>query len=909
MKADELRSRFLEFFRKKDHQLFPSDSLVPEGDASVLFTGAGMNQFKDAFLGKGPPGLTRAASSQKCLRMPDLDNVGRTRSHHTFFEMLGNFSFGDYFKQEAIRWAIEFLEQELGLPRERLAMTVYLDDDEAAGIWEREIGIPKDRIWRYGEADNFWPAEAPSKGPNGPCGPCSEIYFDFGPNASLEQVVQSDPAGDSDRFVEIWNLVFTQFDRKGEHQLEPLPRRNIDTGAGLERMLRVLQEKPNNFETDLFAPILARIEETAGQRYGRDPGADVRIKRIADHVRAATFCIADGVRPGNEGRGYVVRKIIRRAGVDLLELGRDRPGLAEIVPGVVLALGRAYPEIEERQGLIEDTIAAEEERFSEVYRIGSERLSALLEKSTSKTLSGKDAFFLWDTVGFPFDITRRSCEDQGFQVDEAEFLAEMEAQRNRARAGSQMSGDIFGTGPAGKLKGRVAPTVFTGYRQLTGEARVEALLSSEGELLDSMESMNSGNSGDAKGSAGERAQSVVVVLDRTPCYGESGGQVGDSGRLSFGSAGSARVVETRKVEGYHLHQVELEAGVLALGDTVTVSVDAERRLDIMRNHTATHLLHWALRKVLGESTTQAGSLVHPEYLRFDYTAKGGLTAEQIEEVEALVNQQVLSCLPVQTGEMSYEEAREGGAMALFGEKYGDSVRVVSVLDEHRGGEFDSVELCGGTHCASTGQIGLFRIQSENAIAAGVRRIFAVTGRQALRSVQENFRLSRGLSELLKTREEELADRVKGLIKERSRLEKEIARNRREAAGKAAGDLLQGGLDLGGVRLFRQTLEGVAQQELRSLADRIVKEHSDGLALLCGVEGGKIAVVVACGPEAIVKGLDAGRICRELGQALGGGGGGRPNMAQGQGSDLKALPAALKQIEEDLKARLKAASGD
>ncbi|MFH0947051.1 MAG: alanine--tRNA ligase [Planctomycetota bacterium] len=886
MRADELRQRYLEFFRGKDHKVFPSDSLVPEGDASVLFTGAGMNQFKDAFLGKAPPDLIRATSSQKCLRMPDLDNVGRTRSHHTFFEMLGNFSFGDYFKVEAIRWAMEFLEKELALPRERLAMTVYLDDDEAARIWEEEIGMPKERIWRYGAEDNFWPAEAPSKGPNGPCGPCSEIYFDFGPSASLKQGVASDPAGDSDRYVEIWNLVFTQFDRTGVNQLQPLPRRNIDTGAGFERILRVLQEKPNNFEIDLFEPIMARIVDTSGVSYGAADASDVKIKRIADHVRAATFCIADGVRPGNEGRGYVVRKIVRRAAVDLLELGRDRPGLSEVVPGVVEAMGSAYPEIREHQGLIQETIAVEEERFGEVYRIGYERLAAMLKKCKGRTLSGRDAFFLWDTAGFPFDITRRSCEDRGYQVDEAGYEQEMAAQRERARAGSQIASDIFGTGPAGMLKGRVDPTRFTGYERLQDEARVVALLSEAGKLV---EAASSGR--------------VVVVLDRTPCYGESGGQVGDTGRLLFEDGGSAAIVDTKKSEGYQLHQVELEQGSLAVGQSVRVEVDPYRRLDTIRNHTATHLLHWALRKVLGESVTQAGSLVHPDYLRFDYTSRGGLSNEQAEQIEDLVNQQVLSCLPVETCEKPYEAARQEGAMALFGEKYGDSVRVVSVLDEEKGLGFNSVELCGGTHCENTGQIGLFRIQGESAIAAGVRRITALTGCQALSSVRDNFRLSRRLSTLLKTRDEELPARVEGLLKERSKLEKEIARTKRETASKAAGGLLAGGTDLGGVTLFSQTLEGVGQQELRSLADQIIRDHAEGVAILAGVEGERVALVVACGKEAVGKGVKAGEIARQLGQALGGGGGGRPDMAQGQGGDPSALADALAAADRDLRTRL------
>ncbi len=883
MKSAELRRRYLDFFQKKNHRLFRSDSLVPEGDASILFTGAGMNQFKDAFLGKGPPDLKRATSCQKCIRMPDLDNVGRTPSHHTFFEMLGNFSFGDYFKRDAIHWAIEFLEKDLGLPRERLAVTVFLDDDEAAAIWEKEVGFPKDRIFRYGEKDNFWPAEAPSKGPNGPCGPCSEIYFDWGTARSTVKSGPSEPGTDGGRFLEIWNLVFTQFDRREGGVLQPLPQKNIDTGAGLERITRVLQEKPTNFETDLFLPIIERVGAITGRRYGADRETDVRMKRIADHVRAASFCIADGVRPSNEGRGYVVRKVVRRAGMDLKELGATQPGLAELVPVIANIMGDAYPELRERTELIQDTIRGDEERFGEVYRAGSERLAQFLAEPDvvkSKRLSGEKAFFLWDTVGFPFDITKRYCEDKGVEVDEAAFDAAMEAQRTRAREGSQIAGEIFDTGPAARLKGKVAPTTFTGYDALKGDARVVALL-------------------DASGASVQSASGVAtVVLDRSPFYGESGGQVGDTGEiLASGGAALAKVTNTAKAEGYHLHAVEIAPGkTIQVGDSVVAAVDTLRRADVMRNHTATHLLHWALRRVVGADTTQAGSLVHPDYLRFDYTAKRAPTEDDLRAIEDLVNGQTLRDIAVTKVEKTFDEAKQSGAIALFGEKYGDRVRVVSVADRELAKDFESVELCGGTHCDRTGQIGLFKIASDGAIAAGVRRIVAVTGRGAIRFTRDKTRLAKELTDLLKTREEDLPARVQQLLDERSKAEKELAKAKRGAALSAQDEILARGVDLGGGTLFTHQADGLGPDELRSLADQLLAGRDTAVAVLCGLDGDKVTVVVACGKGAIQKGVKAGDLCKQLAKALGGGGGGRPELAQGQGANRSALPAALAAIE-------------
>ncbi len=889
MNADELRSRYLRFFEQRGHSVYASDSLVPEGDASLLFTGAGMNQFKDAFLGKGPKDLKRATSSQKCLRMPDLDNVGRTPSHHTFFEMLGNFSFGDYFKREAIQWAWEFLTRELGLPREKLAVTVFLTDDEAATIWEKEIGVPKDRIFRYGEEDNFWPAEAPSKGPNGPCGPCSEIYFDFGAALSSPKPgTKSEPATDGKRFVEIWNLVFTQFDRRDVNVLEPLPRKNIDTGMGLERICRVMQGVPTNFETDLFRPMLTAVEGLTGRKYGADAATDVRMKRISDHVRAASFCIGDGVRPGNEGRGYVVRKVIRRAAMDLRELGLARPGLHEIVSVVARVMAKPYPTLSERLELIRDTVRLEEERFAEVYRTGTEKLKVYLDELDAvgtKSLSGEKAFFLWDTVGFPFDITKRYCEDKGYEVDEAGYERSMEQQRERARAGSQLSDEIFGTGPAAALKGRFEPTVFVGYDALETDARVVALLDGDHRL-----STHPAREGDE----------FTLVLDRTPLYGEGGGQVGDAGRF-HGTDFDVEILDTKKADGFHLHKARVVRGVVNDGVQGRVGVALARRSDVMRNHTGTHLLHWALRRVLGTETTQAGSLVHPDYLRFDYTASKAPTDEQLAQVEDLVNQQVLRDLAVAKTESSFDDAKAAGAMALFGEKYGDRVRVVKVVDAELGADFESTELCGGTHVARTGQVGVMKIVSDGAIAAGVRRIVAVTGLGTMKLLRDKARTVRAVAELLKAREDDVASRVEHVLAERSRLEKDLARTRRDAALGALDAIRQRAIDVNGSKLLVHTADGLGTEELRALADALIEPNA--VVVLAGVLTDQVALVAACGDSVVKRGVKAGDLVRDLGKALGGGGGGKPTLAQGQGKDTGALQATLSTLVDTLRTKL------
>jgi len=693
MKTDEIRRRFLEFFERRGHVIVPSDSLVPQNDPTLLFTGAGMNQFKEMFLGKGKLEFRRAASCQKCLRTADIEKVGKTSGHLTFFEMLGNFSFGDYFKREAIEWAWEFVTEELKLPPDKLAATVYKDDDESYQIWRDVIGIPADRIYRFGEEENFWPANAPSQGPNGVCGPCSEIHFDRGSSVGCGRA-ECNPGCDCDRYVEVWNLVFTQFDRRDGGVLEPLPQKNIDTGMGLERTAALMQGKILALENDVFMPLIEEAARAIGAEYRSDSESGARFRRIADHARAVTFCIADGVMPGNEGRGYVVRRLLRRAVADGWQLGCRNSFIHRLVPVVAQTMGAAYPEVAERAANIERVIQAEEERFLETIQNGwremQERIEAL-KKSGAKVMSGKEAFYLADTLGFPLEFTEMLLAQEGLEVDRKGFEEEMARQRERSRATSQISQAIFDLGPLGEIKGEVPPTEFLGYEQLECKGKVLALLKDE-------KPVQSADGGE-----------VAVILDRTPFYGEAGGQVGDTGAIKA-PTGELRVRDCKRADGYILHIAEIASGRISVGEEVTASVDAERRRAIMRNHTATHLLHYALREVLGKHVEQSGSLVEPERLRFDFTHFAQVKPEEIERITEIVNRRILEDAPVNATEMTLTEAKQRGAIALFGEKYGEIVRVVEI------GDF-SKELCGGTHCRRTGEIGLFRIISEQSVAS------------------------------------------------------------------------------------------------------------------------------------------------------------------------------------------------
>jgi alanyl-tRNA synthetase len=668
MTPDQIRESYLAFFEARGHTRYSSDSLVPENDPTLLFTGAGMNQFKAMFMGKGNLPFSRATTTQKCLRMPDLENVGRTSSHHTFFEMLGNFSFGDYFKQDAITWAWEWL-MEVGMPADRLSVTVFDDDDEAADIWADSTGIPRERVYRCGEDENFWPASAPSKGPNGICGPCSEIYFDFEPEAG--PIPPEGPSVDGKRFAEIWNLVFTQFERQDGGHLEPLPNRNIDTGAGFERMVRVLEglERgeflPSNFETALFAPLMESIHAHVGRETAFGTPEGTRTRRVADHVRAATFCIADGVRPSNLKQGYVVRKVLRRAMLDRHVLGADlrTPWLTTLSGTVVDTMGEAWPELRDARQVIASTIAAEEEKFAGAFLSGSQRLHAMVESTRSgggSTLSGADAFLLYDTFGLPLDLQRGLLDEQGFDVDEDGYRAAMAEQRRRSREGSRISDAIFDEGPLAAVSESLPPTEFVRDEMCCEDVNVLA-------VVDEADGGSDDDTADRR---------VVVVLDRTPFYAEGGGQVGDAGVIE-GEGFRVEIDDTVGLRGISLHR-----GVVVSGEPVQgparAEVDGALRGATARNHTATHLLHAALRSVLGDEVTQAGSLVAPERLRFDFRFPRAMTRAEIDAVESLVNDWILANQDVQASEMSRDEARDQGAMALFGEKYGDVVRVVRV---------------------------------------------------------------------------------------------------------------------------------------------------------------------------------------------------------------------------------------
>ena len=883
--AAEIRERFLSFFEKRGHKRLPSDSLVPANDPTLLFTGAGMNQFKDMFLGKGALPWKRVTTSQKCLRVPDLDNVGVTPRHHTFFEMLGNFSFGDYFKAECIAWEWEFFTQELGIPREQLVVTIYQDDDEAFAVWRDRIGLPAERIFRFGEKENFWPAEAPSKGPNGPCGPCSEIYFDARPGEPL-------PAGagltslPDDRFTEIGNCVFTQFDRQADGTLQPLPQKNIDVGLGLERITAVLAGARNNFETDLFRPLLDDLARRSGTPYGTDGARDSRMRRIADHVRAVTFCIADGARPSNEGRGYVVRKILRRAIRDGYELGIEQPFLFEMVDVVGAVMGDVYPEIRQHRAQCRSLIRSEEDGFATVYRQGIARLEDFLRRAESDGQgmaargglrelagSGNIAFQLHDTYGFPVDITRQVMAERGFLLDEVGFESAMEQQRTRARAAMATSDTVFAANAAMALRERGVPvTQFVGYETLQVDTPVLGLLrppAKDGGAHELLE----------QAGEGERLQVVVAT---TPFYAQSGGQVGDRGVLRT-AQGEARVTQTTALDGYALHHAEVVRGTLRIGDAATLAVDEAARRATESNHTATHLLHAALKSIVGAHVSQAGSEVAPDRLRFDYTHGERLTDAQIAAIEDHVNRVVRSATPVTAKVRALAEARSEGFIAMFGEKYGDEVRTLSVGDHSR-------ELCGGTHVANSGNIGLFRIVSDAAISAGTRRIEAVTGEAAVALARRERELLQELGRTLKVAPADLRARIVALTEEGKRLRKELEKATAADLDAVYGRFRSAIVERDGLRTSVLTVPGLNQKEAQDVVTRARKDLAPFAGVLFVPSAEEVVVVVGVSAELAPK-WPAGAVVKELCTILGGGGGGRPELAQGKGRDAARLSEA------------------
>ncbi len=869
MLAQELREKYLQFFESKGHKRLPSDSLVPN-DPSLLFTSAGMVQFKPYFLGLATPPHTRVTTVQKCLRTTDIESVG-DHSHLTFFEMLGNFSFGDYFKREAILWAWEFLTEWLHISPDRLRITIYLDDDEAYEVWNREVGVPDRKIFRFGEKSNYWPANAISEGPNGPCGPCSEIFYDTRPDLPPTP----DGVWDDVRWLEIWNLVFMQYERHDGGKLTPLPRKNIDTGMGLERTAAILAGKASVFDTDVFQPIIARIAELSGRAYGGgDAAEDVAFRLIADHIRATTMSIADGVLPSNEGRGYVIRRILRRAmlrGQNVL--GFDRPFLADVATAVIDTLGDVYPEVRERRDYVLRTIRSEEERFRQTIQVGLQRLAEMLESpevQQSKLLSGEQAFMLYDTYGFPLELTQEVAAEAGIEVDVQGFRRAMEEQRQRAREASGIATQLFAIAgdAATELQKTLPPTKFLGYRQHEAKAKVLAIIR-QGELA----------------TFASEGEEVELVLDQTPFYAEAGGQVGDTGWIQ-GENFQFEVKDTQKVGDLYLHIGVVVRGRVEADSTVTARIDSQRRWHIMRNHTATHLLHAALRQVLGSHVHQAGSLVAPDRLRFDFTHTSAMTDEQVAEVERLVNERILEDRPVAVHwDVPLAEARARGAMALFGEKYGDTVRMIEVPGV-------SLELCGGTHLERTSQIGLFKIVSEGSVAAGVRRIEAVTGWWAYQYMRQQQQILQEAAARLKCAVPDIPSAIERLQAQRQELEKQIQQLR---TGAAARSVQFEPTEMAGLQVVTGRADGVDAQTLASLADQAAQKASVDLVVLAAATDGKALFVAKAKPSAVAKGVHAGNLVRELAKISGGGGGGRPEFAQAGGHDAAKIPQALQQL--------------
>ena len=871
----EIRSTFLEFFRQRGHEVVPSSSLVPANDPTLLFTNAGMVQFKDLFLGREKRPYTRACSAQRCVRAGgkhnDLENVGYTARHHTFFEMLGNFSFGDYFKREAIHYAWELLTEVYGLPAERLWVTVYQEDDEAAEIWLKEIGVDPARFTRIGdkpggkryESDNFW-----SMGDTGPCGPCTEIFYDHGPE--IPGGPPGTPEEDGDRYVEIWNLVFMQYDRAADGTMKPLPKPSVDTGMGLERLAAVLQGVHSNYDIDLFRNLI----RAAAEATGCDDLSSNSLKVIADHIRSCAFLIVDGVLPSNEGRGYVLRRIIRRAIRHGHKLDCRQPFFHRLVGPLEAEMGDAYPELREARAQVEQTLLREEQRFAETLDQGLRILDEALADLEGEVIPGELAFRLYDTYGFPVDLTADIARERGLSIDMEGFEREMERQRERARAAGHFSVD---QSRAVELKGE---TEFTGYDRLADLVTVEAILHDGRET----ERLSAGQEG-------------VVYLDHTPFYAESGGQVGDTGRL-VGEGVRFRVTDTRKQGAFHAHFGVVEEGALEQGARVEAKVDEERRRAIALNHSATHLLHAALRKVLGSHVAQKGSLVEPDRLRFDFSHDEPLTAAQLREIEVMVNREIRSDVEVETRISSFDEAVAAGAMALFGEKYGERVRVLKM------GDF-SVELCGGTHVHRLGEIGLFKIVAESGIAAGVRRIEAVTGEGALEYLHGlEERLGR-IATLLKSGRDDADRKVEQLLERSRRLEKEVEQLKAKLAHSAVGDLAARAREVGEIKVVAARLDGVDPKSLRDSVDRLKNQLGKAAVVLAAVNGEKVSLVAGVTKAESAR-LRAGDLVNFVARQVGGKGGGRPDMAQAGGNDPSKLDEALSAVAEWVAGELGAA---
>ena len=874
--VNELRQMFLDFFESKGHLVMNSFSLVPQNDNSLLLINAGMAPLKPYFTGAEIPPRTRVATCQKCIRTGDIENVGKTARHGTFFEMLGNFSFGDYFKHEAIAWSWEFLTKVVGLDENRLYPSLYEEDDEAFDIWNKEIGVPADRIFRFGKEDNFWEHGA------GPCGPCSEIYYDRGEKYGCGKPGCT-VGCDCDRYMEVWNNVFTQFENDGEGHYETLKQKNIDTGMGLERLAVVVQDVDSIFDVDTLCALRNKVCEVAGKTYGVNHEDDVSIRLITDHMRSATFLISDGVMPTNEGRGYVLRRLIRRAARHGRLLGIEGPFLEKLSETVIEGSKDGYPELEEKKTFILNVLHNEESQFNKTIDQGLKILADLeaeMKEAGKSVLGGSDAFRLYDTYGFPIDLTKEILEEKGYTIDEDGFKEEMEVQRKRARESRAVSNYMGADATVYDEIDRNITTEFTGYDKLEATSKV-TVLTTETEIVDSL----------------MEGQKGTIFVEKTPFYATMGGQEGDTGVITTAN-GVFRVEDTIKLRGgKYGHVGVMESGMISGGEEVTLKVDEQERKDTCKNHSATHLLQKALKTVLGAHVEQKGSLVNPTRLRFDFAHFQAMTPEEIAETEALVNKEIQAALPVTTQIMGIEEAKKTGAMALFGEKYGDEVRVVSM------GDF-SVELCGGTHVANTANITLFKIVSEAGVAAGVRRIEALTGNNVIeyyRQMEENLHT---IAKTLKTSPAEITEKITHLQKEVKELQSENESLKSKMAQDSLGNVMDQVVEVKGVKVLASAVDGVDMNGLRDLGDQLKEKLGEGVVVLASAKDGKVSLLAMATQGAMDKGAHAGNLIKAAAAIVGGGGGGRPNMAQAGGKNPDKIPEAIAKVAELVEGQLK-----
>jgi alanyl-tRNA synthetase len=873
MKSSEIRERYLKYFETRGHTVVPGSSLVPD-EPSLLLTTAGMVQFIPYFKAERKAEHTRMASVQRCLRTTDIDKIGHTARHLTFFEMLGNFSVGDYYKKEVIPWAWEFVTKELGIDPGSLWVSVFLDDDEAFDIWNKDVGVAEDRIVRLGEDENFW-----SMGPTGPCGPCSEIHYDFGPDKACGP--NCAVGCDCDRFLEIWNLVFMQYNRDEAGELHPLPKKNIDTGMGLERVASLLQGVKTNFETDLLRTLIDKTAALSGVSYGNSAREDISLKIVADHSRAVTFMINDGILPSNEGRGYVLRRLLRRAVRHGRQLGIGRAFVPEMADTVIELMGKAYPDVAKNGHFIKEIIKGEEDRFGETLKAGLGVLDGYLEAAETagaEGLDGEMAFKLYDTFGFPLELTIEIAEERGLKVDQAEFNALMEQQKETARAALD--------GGKGRTDSPVftailedgGPTEFSGYGEASAETRIRSIVSNGQEAKEA-----------------KTGEAVEVILDETPFYAEMGGQVGDIGIIET-ETGALEVIDTyAPAAGLTSHKGTVVKGEIKQGQSAAAKLDAERRAAIKRNHTATHIIHWALRMVLGEHVRQGGSHVDGHRLRFDFTHGAALTGDELKHIENLVNKKVLENKPVRGYTTTYKYAVDSGALAFFGEKYGKNVRVLEIGDFSR-------ELCGGTHVARAGDIGQIRITSESSVGANLRRIEAVTGMNALELGRANEEIIKYAQTALKTAKAGIGARIDHLAAQMKEQEKEIEKLKSRLGADAASGLYENAPEIGGVKVVAGITEGKTPDEMRVLADEL-RNRGKAAVILAGAVNGNASIIIAFSPGLAKDGLHAGNLIREIAPMIGGGGGGRPDMAQAGGSDAGGLKKALDAAEKEITARL------